>query len=198
MNNCLWCDEALIIQINWKNIFHLSRIKNVCERCWEQFETLQGVRCAKCSRLTSEQLCNDCKKWDDLYEGQDPLTKNFSLFTYNSFMREVITRWKYQGDYLVGEIFHESFFSKFFTEYKHLHKHALIVPIPLSKKRSYERGFNQAELLATFLTSNISLLLKRQHDEKQSKKTRMDRLTTKNPFSLQETINKPVLLVDDI
>ncbi len=74
----------------------------------------------------------------------------------------------------------------------------LIVPIPLSDERLYERAFNQAEVIAKWIQPEIDLILRREHREKQSKKSRHERITSKNPFILTKTINKPVLLVDDI
>uniref|UniRef100_UPI0013D4F33D ComF family protein n=1 Tax=Peribacillus alkalitolerans TaxID=1550385 RepID=UPI0013D4F33D len=74
---------------------------------------------------------------------------------------------------------------------------------PLSEERHYERGFNQAELLAIGLKKHTSNLLKRKnHEEKQSKKSRNDRLQKKeNPFEFVDEINamgKKFVLVDDV
>ena len=72
------------------------------------------------------------------------------------------------------------------------------MPIPLSVVRHRERGFNQAEMLTAFLDRKSVALLQRKDGEKQSKKSRQDRIFAENPFRMKKTINKPVILVDDI
>src|SRR5690606_12881635 len=68
----------------------------------------------------------------------------------------------------------------------------------LSKERLMERGFKQAKMLADFLPIEMVEPLSRVHGEKQSKKTRQERMIAENPFFIKETINKKVILVDDI
>lgn len=198
MYYCLWCDEELIIQLRWSNVFDVKKPYRICPQCWSNFQKVQEIKCQVCSRPNVKRICHDCKQWSKFYDGKDPLIKNISLFTYNSFMKEVITRWKYQGDYILGEMFGTTFQTIFKKTFPSLRKKAIIVPIPLSKERSIERGFNQATSLATYLTECPQMLLARHHHEKQAKKTRMQRMMTKNPFYLKNTLNKPVILVDDI
>ena len=75
-----------------------------------------------------------------------------------------------------------------------------IVPIPLSPERLQERGFNQAEALIVEAGLQSANLLKRTHSEKQSKKSRSDRIHVPQVFSLEPTTleGKRILLVDDI
>jgi len=78
----------------------------------------------------------------------------------------------------------------------------LLVPIPLSDERLYERGFNQAESLALEAGAEPINLLKRVHSEKQSKKSRNERIRLPQVFQLSETAppfqNKQILLIDDV
>ena len=85
----------------------------------------------------------------------------------------------------------------------------LIIPIPLSKKRLRERGFNQAELIANLLAEKMSvkiacnILEKIKHTETQVKvKNRENRLKNlkgrfkvSHPRLLKE---KTIILVDDV
>ncbi|MFC2947265.1 ComF family protein [Virgibacillus sediminis] len=126
---------------------------------------------------------------------------NHSLFTYNSAIKEMVAAWKYRGDYQIGSIFKAamttSYQRKFSTIHKD-HKEMLAVPIPLSQERMNERGFNQAQMLAEYLPLKTASVLTRHHGEKQSKKSRAERVGTKNPFEVKRQLNKPVVLVDDI
>ncbi|WP_231784221.1 ComF family protein [Lentibacillus sp. JNUCC-1] len=117
---------------------------------------------------------------------------------YNDFMKDVITKWKYRGDYELGNMFADVFRDAFEKQYSNLKKDCLIVPVPLSSQRLKERAFNQAEMLARLLPVEPVLAVERLSGEKQSKKSRRERILSKNPFIVTEPINKPVILVDDI
>src|SRR5699024_4555067 len=123
---------------------------------------------------------------------------NYSIYTYNEQMSEIIAKWKYRGDYVLANIFKELFVQVFKEVFSNVLSESIVVPIPLSKERLQIRGFNQAETLASFLPNNSNKILARIHSEKQSKKTRHERITTANPFAVHGKINKSVILVDDI
>jgi competence protein ComFC len=127
---------------------------------------------------------------------KDALANNHSIYAYNDFMQNLIAKWKYRGDYQLGQAFKHPMMDAFSHEF--LKKKAVAVPIPLSEERLIERGFNQAKMLAHFLPFQSVEALNRVHGEKQSKKTRNERIFTENPFILNTPIKKPVILVDDI
>ncbi|MFD1038888.1 ComF family protein [Virgibacillus byunsanensis] len=195
---CLWCDEAIIPEINWSNIILLPKPKTLCDDCKSKLKILHGNRCKKCSRSSEEVICKDCSRWEGQTAQTDPLQFNYSIFSYNQQMQDIITKWKYRGDYCLGNIFKDKFVQGFKDTFSFLSKDIRIVPIPLSTERLKERGFNQAQMLAGFLPYKQKDVLKRIHGEKQSKKTRQERLITSNPFIITERLNKPVVLVDDI
>ncbi|NAO99430.1 ComF family protein [Halomonas sp. MG34] len=193
--HCLWCDEEIIPSVNWGNLLLPSRPASLCEKCESELEQIEGDRCRKCSRKTAEVVCRDCQWWES--QKRNVLAGNYSVYTYNAFMREIIAKWKYRGDYILGNVFAEVFTEGYYQAFGKK-KDAIIIPIPLSENRLKERGFNQAEALAAFLPNQSKSLLARIDSEKQSKKSRKQRITRKNPFTLKETLNKPAILVDDI
>ncbi|MGN7175963.1 ComF family protein [Paenibacillus sp. FSL R5-0490] len=75
-----------------------------------------------------------------------------------------------------------------------------LVPIPLSPERLYERGFNQSAALILEAGFTPAELLQRIHSEKQSKKSRLERIHHHQVFEpLNINIeNKVILLIDDI
>lgn len=195
--NCLWCDNPIVPLISWDNIFILAKPKPLCNACADKLEMLQGNRCRYCSRPSDNPTCSDCKRWkEDAL--RDSITFNYSIYGYNSFMQDVIAKWKYRGDYVLGTMFRQQFIQAFKEKFAHIEKDALIVPIPLSEERLGERGFNQAKVLAEFLPLKRKEIITRVHGEKQSKRSRSERISTTNPFLMTNTINKPVILVDDI
>ncbi len=193
--HCLWCYEEIIPNLNWQNIFTLFKPRSLCEPCEVRLSKLVGSRCLRCSRMSADRICKDCEWWEKRLGG-DVLTCNHSIYAYNDFMQDVIAKWKYRGDYQLGQIFKQPLIDAFSSLF--VNKEVVIVPVPLSEERTLERGFNQAKVLADFLPDSSMEVLKRVHGEKQSKKSRNERIFTNNPFILTRPIEKPVLLVDDI
>ncbi|WP_345242332.1 ComF family protein [Pontibacillus salipaludis] len=190
--HCLWCDQEIIKELNWNNLFQLPRDEVLCQDCKEEMHLLKGPSCPKCSRETDErEICHDCARW-----GGAPLEKNTSLYRYDSFLKEVVAKWKYRGDYILVDVFKEDFMKRF--KALKISKETILVPIPLSEERFAERGFNQSEALARLLPLETANPLRRVHSEKQSKKSRYDRMTTDNPFTITTSITQPVVLIDDI
>src|SRR5690625_2131407 len=198
MQYCMWCDEELVLHMNWQSLFDHKSRKYICSKCEQKLEQRPGKRCEECSRMSEDGICYDCIRWQQLYDMADPLGWNYSLYNYNEFMKEVVVRWKYRGDYYISEMFRNSFAHQFKVIFSKQLNNLIIVPIPLSPERLFERGFNQAYVLADFIKHTVQEILTRIHSEKQSKRTRFERLTSKNPFNLKISINKPVVLVDDI
>src|SRR5699024_2546140 len=119
----------------------------------------------------------------------------------NDLMKEMIAKWKYRGDYELLNAFSKDIKATMNTHLQNILKEYVIVPIPLSEERLHERGFNQSLAIANKLTDDkhrIQDILERTHGEKQSKKSRDQRIFRKNPFKLTKIINKTVILVDDI
>lgn len=169
----------------------------ICKTCSEQFQPLEGKRCTYCSRTYSESICADCLAWKKHRPTYDTLDSNYAIYPYSDIIQTVLAKWKYRGDYEIGHLFKPMVEHVFQTKLS-TYDSPLIVPIPLSDERLYERAFNQAEVIAKWIHPQIAPILRREHREKQSKRTRYERITSKNPFILTKTINKRVLLVDDI
>src|SRR5699024_4625992 len=106
--------------------------------------------------------------------------------------------WKYEGDYVIGESIKTKFTASFMSHFQKRDQGHVIVPIPLSKSRLYVRGFNQALTLATFLKKAPEECLIRLHSEKQAKKSKYERMMSRNPFQLTKKVTKPVILIDDL
>lgn len=195
--NCLWCDKEISLQINWKSLIIPPRQFNLCAKCDDQLYELSGNRCLRCSRETNEKICKDCEYW--LHRDEDSLEHNYSIFSYNDIMKEMIAHWKYRGDYMLGYAFQHQFKSAFKKEFGKF-KDIVIIPIPLSNQRLQERRFNQAKMLAELINPSFISegVLTRVHSEKQSKRSRLERIQAENPFVVEKRLNKSVILVDDI
>jgi len=194
---CLYCGSVSPYTFSWNTLFE----KNIlCEKCRMNLEPLVEPRCKKCCRMLSEQavdsICYDCVRWENDQNWQGVLECNISLYHYNEHLKEIIARYKYRGDYALASIFA--------SEIKKVASESgadLYVPIPLSEARLYERGFNQSEALLTMAKLPVAKILTRKHSEKQSKKSRKERLEQSDVFEIQKNYaiqGEKILLIDDI
>ncbi|MGP7818544.1 ComF family protein [Niallia sp. 01092] len=198
--HCAICLTEVTPVFNWTYLFSREPSYYICDDCKHKLAFIEGERCIICSRpladlddvFIKEKRCNDCWRWEQNPKWKGVLEQNTSLFLYNDFLKEVIARFKYRGDYEIAGAF-----SLFLP--KDLFADKMIVPIPLSEERLYERGFNQAEALVNNV--QVHNILTRVHSEKQSKKTREERLETVPIFKLtaeESIIAQNIVLVDDI
>ncbi|MFD1358965.1 ComF family protein [Fictibacillus halophilus] len=207
MSYCLYCHQSYSETWSWSALFGVNADPLLCQSCMAKLELIKGDICRICSRsfsLFPEQYrqgdcCYDCIRWEEDEKWKRMLQQNRSLYVYNDFLKEIIAKMKYRGDAELLKAFYPLARSKF----NNITRESLLVPIPLSEERQYERGFNQAEIFAKSFTSNVQHLLKRvTHEEKQSKKTRKDRMVKKNnPFIVNDedvVKDKTILLIDDV
>jgi len=180
---CLLCQQRYVPKLGWSDFLTVKQADVLCDVCRRSFSLLDGERCCHCDRPFSlvadsyrhGELCTDCLRWQQADEWCDVLTKNRSVYVYDEWMKDVVTRWKFRGDYALVEAFRADFCREFF---RHFSSDVVLVPIPLSRERLYERGFNQARALAELLSLPIADVLERIDSEKQSQKTRLERLRT--------------------
>jgi len=201
-NNCLNCENELVEVMSWRGFFYREP-QFLCDECIKQLEKIEGKRCLGCSRslddlvqrLIKGEMCLDCHRWEVDPEWKGILHQNFSLYFYNDFLKDYLAKYKYRGDYVLAKAF-----SHTIKSYLAKADYDLIIPIPLSDERRYERGFNQSVALLEEAEVRPSTILTRLHSEKQSKKSRKDRLRQEQVFQLvgSDLNNKSVLLFDDI
>ncbi|MCF6410143.1 ComF family protein [Alkalihalobacillus sp. EGI L200015] len=184
-------------------MFGLDHEPLLCEDCRGELVFIEGEICRQCGRAFSlfpekyrqNDLCSDCVEWNQ--KGRS-ISKNRSLLQYNSFLQEFMAQFKYRGDAELIKAFKSGLQTLFNKEFRD----SILVPIPLSKERHFERGFNQSVLIAGLLDiPMLDALARPLHEEKQSKKSRLDRLGNRTLFSFKtgsEVHGKSIALVDDI
>lgn len=204
MSACFLCEEETAKSLSWRQFFLMEEPPALCESCRQSFEKITGERCRLCSRplaalapdFIKEGVCSDCVRWEEDPLYKNVLVENRSLYLYNEAMKAFVARFKYRGDYVLARAFA--------GEIKKAAKalpHDLVAAVPLSGERLLERGFNQAEALAREAGLETVEILQRTHSEKQSKKTRAERLQGAQVFQLKEKpsiCHKQILLIDDI
>ncbi|QIZ10609.1 ComF family protein [Priestia megaterium] len=203
-NRCLNCHEVILLSIGWRAIFSVDKEQLICPVCEGKLEKIEGEQCRICSRpfcnidmkFRRGDLCHDCFRWEEDPEWQGYLERNHSLFLYNDFLKEVIAKFKFRGDYVLARIFSALLKQKLAEIAPDL-----FVPIPLSEERLYERGFNQAAAILAEAGYHPENVLSRIHSEKQSKKSRSERIHLPQVFQVNPNVDlagKKVILIDDI
>ena len=203
-NHCLICFTEIIPQIGWSDLISKDRTLTLCSTCEGKLQQIAGPACRICDRPLQEldprfvhdDTCNDCNRWEEAPNWKGCLDKNQSLFLYNDFLQEVIARYKFRGDYILAAIF-----SRFILQKLTGLNADLLVPIPLSQERLQERAFNQAEAIIRVAGLQSANILNRIHTEKQSKKSRFERIHVQQVFQLQPNTaisGKNIILFDDI
>lgn len=199
---CLFCHGEIARKISWSSFFTKEEVKYLCSACEDRLVEIKRETCELCDRPLAQlepqyirnNRCYDCVRWEEDPDWAGYLNKNTSIYVYNDFLKELIGKFKFRGDYELVKAF-----SKPLRE--RVSSYDYLVPIPLSSERQFERGFNQSEALIREAGFEPTHLLKRKHSEKQSKKSRSERIHIEQVFDLIEKANyneKTILLIDDI
>ncbi len=125
--------------------------------------TLFPIHCLACGKSGTD-LCVDCLS-DSPYAERETLKWIFSIYDYrHPPLKKALWLLKYKGKKRLAKIFAEILYGKIMEELSDLvvmenFINIILIPVPLSKKRYRERGYNQAELICRELIK-INLLRK--------------------------------------
>jgi competence protein ComFC len=177
----------------------------VCRKCWQKARIFSGneTLCAKCSAFLQakpsnfQTLCHKCD--EHFYDAAA------SVGLYENALAASVLYLKREPFvcHNLKNLFISAFESSPFVDA------TIIIPVPLSKKRFLERGFNQAQVLAGILARRFNLKI---DDQSLARKIHtpmhraaMDRrareLTVENAFEVTRpnfVKGARVLLVDDV
>ena len=187
--------------------------KPVCKHCTvEHFsvEKLMSVeRCECCGRelVGVKNLCTACREKTVL----NSTDKVIPLFSYRLWNKEIMFRWKMQGERIFSP-----FFASLINQVLKKMGETVIVPVPPRKGKIRKNGWDQIDELCSFLTKRYGFkllkILERNTKEQQKKLTRAERLehiktaySLCSPKNLQKAL-KPfhgrlptsVCLIDDV
>ena len=129
------------------------------------------------------------------------------LFKYEGLIRKLIIDYKFNEKSYLYECF-VNFIIKNEKVFQKLKTYDTIIPVPISKKRMKERGYNQSLLIARELSKKINVDLENKCLEKtknvieQSKLNKEQRRQNVNGIyklkNKNKLIDKKILLIDDI
>ncbi len=180
----------------------LSEVR-ICESCRGNLRELKPPLCPLCARelplFGRLRICRECRG-EKHYVDQ-----TWSLFSYNDPLRKLLHLIKFRRKYALLRIFECAV--KNFAETKVANEFDYVVPVPLDRRKKWERGFNQASVLARFFKKPMRCPVEESLEKKkvtfsQSLLTKQNRLMNlRQSFKVscpRFVKNKKILLVDDI
>ena len=190
---CTFCQDILPLTVD----------KLLCYYCHEAYPLIEDPVCQKCGKQLAhdDDLCLDCKITIHQYE------QGVAIYPYEGAIKEAVYRFKYGGKRKYAQFFAEMMYYKL-KKTTFFYKIDLIVPVPVSKERFEERGYNQAEELVRYLSNmskipcNIDKLVRQKHTKPQSGFSPTQRQENiHNAFITTSTLDprhQVILLIDDI
>lgn len=172
----------------------------LCTACQSSIEKIEDRICDRCGYPGTFNAgeCPGCNKHDPKY------TKIRSCGNYKGPLKEAIHSLKYQNNLALGFILSEMLEEKLRNENWIID---IIVPVPLSRGRQRERGYNQAALLAHPLAKRMGLqydsgsLTRKKYTESQVHLTAEERsCNMADAFSIKSNFfkGKNILIIDDV
>ena len=172
--------------------------------------------CGICGKINKEGLCTKCKNtleklaiFEVTKKGkkESDFQELISIFPYEGIVRQLLLAYKFDEKPYMYVCF-VNFILKNKKIFKKLQSYDTIIPVPISKKRMKERGYNQSLLIAKKLSKDVIIdlqtncLFKTKNIIEQSKLNKEQRKQNiQNVYELKnrEIINnKQILLIDDI
>lgn len=171
--------------------------------------------CGICGEISKEDICNKCKvkikQWQrnkkHIYLRKHFITHMY-VFDYQDIIRQRILQYKFQEKTYL----YRSFVKMMLNEKKicgFLKNYDIIIPVPISKKRKKQRGYNQSEIIAKQIAKQVEELAYRNNilykikdtlpqsmlNQEKRKENIKGAYYIKNEEIVQ---NKKILLFDDI
>lgn len=116
----------------------------LCTDCSRELPRIREPFCKKCGkelREDTEEYCGDCRKIHHRFE------YGFALLSYTEEVAGMLARFKYKNRRQYGRWLGEVLSEAYRIPIQRMGA-AVLVPVPLYKRRERERGFNQARVLA--------------------------------------------------
>jgi ComF family protein len=193
---CVFCDSSRVEPKSF-----------LCYECSQSIRVISHPFCSQCGlpipglALQSDGLCGRCLSAAPLYS-----RARYGVY-YEGPLREALIRFKYYAALNVGNTLSDILVAAFDRHYDRK-EFDLIIPVPVHRKRLFQRGFNQAVILAARLASKVSLpvdrrsLIKVKDTLPQARLPRAQRIANlRKSFGILDPVNvrkKNVLLIDDV
>ena len=124
-----------------------SHNEKLCRDCSNELPRLLGPRCPRCALPTDGNLCGTCLRKLPAFSGV------IAALIYTFPVDAIIKSLKYHRNLAVTEVLAETLLKAIPQE----NEPDLLVPVPLSREKQCERGFNQAHEISKVLTRRLGI-----------------------------------------
>jgi ComF family protein len=125
----------------------------LCSDCEERMPRIQGFRCPGCGRSVAAQgLCRMCRQFGPA------AAEGFAFFNYEGVARQLLIDFKFNDKTGYRELF-AHYMIKSVMDGGIADEISCVVPVPMHWRRKFSRGYNQSELLASWIAQALGLPL---------------------------------------
>ena len=182
--------------------FQASRI---CQKCINLLKSQQKNRCSQCASICDETktTCTNCQNQTSSFD------KTICIDCYGGLLTNAVHDYKYKHQVAIAKGLVDTWVEIHGSH--HLMSNAnLLIPVPMSSQKLYQRGFNQSwELCKWFskefkIQTSSSILYRRHLESNQAQATRNERIKRLetvfdiNQIDVNLIKNNRIAIVDDV
>ena len=137
-----------------------TRSYSICDSCIEKFSWVGLKTCEKCGRILPahevHSMCSDCRSIERQFD------RGYTCAKYGLYERALVMDLKYRDKSYIGINLGDVLTDRMLAEFEPevlLEKYDAVIPVPSSKDRLNQRGYNQTEVMARRFCSNTGLVL---------------------------------------
>lgn len=187
------------------SIIDASREYALCDNCIDKLHWAGGKTCAKCGKILEENyrhdMCADCREREHYFD------RGFTCAQYGLYERALVMDLKYRDKSWIGRKLGMIMAERISLEDVCVD---MAVPVPVHPQRMYERGYNQAEIMARPVAERLGVrldtcILKRKRETAAMKDLGVwERIeNTRDAFEVvpgrqDDLQGKKIILIDDI
>lgn len=141
---------------------------------------------------------------DMYHEERDGMSFMTALFRYREPYRKIFLEFKFNGQIAAGHLIGMAM-EELIKERDAFYDYQYLVPVPVSKERMNERGYNQSEILAQYIAKGLGIpmrdiMIRVRNSLPQSRIMNHKRAeNVKNAFDVTEKLNgENIILFDDV
>ncbi len=174
----------------------------ICQQCLSDYLISPRYSCRQCALPLENHaiICGECLRHPPTFD------KAFCPYLYRPPISQLLNQFKHHSNHIIGYALCQLFCIaiKEHHNQQHIPLPDYIIAVPLHWRRQWKRGFNQAELLAETLASNLNInmlyakkIKSTQTQEALSRQKRM--LNLRNSFIFKKTLQgQSIAIVDDV
>lgn len=177
--------------------------ETLCEGCRNLIKPVNLKGCSFCGKpmVSGDAFCKWCARRNS------HIDYFYTVFYYESVVRDIIRKFKYGNREYLGSVLSEYLIDFFNCAFSGKFENAVIIPIPLHKDKLKVRGFNQSEIIASYLSKATGIkmeskaLIRIKNTKPQFVKKRCQRFDNlKGAFMCCKKLScsKDIILVDDV